>query len=101
MTQATFGNESVANSCKARLSKATLSRVTITLDRAPLHTPLTLTASQVEPTLARRLAALGLRRGVALAAVGRTTGGGRVVQVAGARIALDRSVMRSLTVTAA
>lgn len=75
--------------------------MTTTLDRAPLHTPLTLTASQVEPGLARRLAALGLRRGVGLAAVGRTTGGGRVVEVGGARIALDRAIMRLLQVQAA
>lgn len=70
----------------------------LTLDRAPLHTPLSLEESRVEPVLARRLAALGVRRGVGLMALGRTSGGGRVIDVNGSRIALDRSVMAQLTV---
>ncbi|AZP37536.1 MAG: FeoA family protein [Acidipropionibacterium acidipropionici] len=44
----------------------------------------------------RRLAALGLRRGAPVTLMMRTSGGGAVVSVAGARIALDRSMLSSL-----
>lgn len=46
-----------------------------------------------EPTLARRLAALGVRRGVPIQVLHGAAGGGFVVAVAGARLALDRSVI--------
>ncbi|WP_114046137.1 FeoA family protein [Acidipropionibacterium virtanenii] len=47
----------------------------------------------------RRLAALGLRRGAPVTLMMRTAGGGAVVSVAGSRIALDRSMLRSLHIS--
>ena len=44
---------------------------TITLDRAPLGTPLLLTSTHPDATVARRLASLGLRRGARLSLVQR------------------------------
>lgn len=49
-----------------------------------------------DPQMRRRLAALGLRRGAQVKLMMRTSGGGAVVQVAGSRIALDRSILRRL-----
>ncbi len=51
------------------------------------------------PDLARRLAALGLRRGAQVTLLMRTAGGGGIVSVAGARIALDHSMLASLYTT--
>lgn len=75
-------------------------RPTLTLAAAPLGEPLTLMRSDANPELCRRLAALGLRRGAQLRLVNRTAGGGRVVSVAGSRIALDRSMLDCLHVEA-
>ncbi|MCI1747551.1 MAG: ferrous iron transport protein A [Acidipropionibacterium sp.] len=50
----------------------------------------------VRPDLARRLAALGLRRGAQVTLLMRTAGGGGIVSVAGSRIALDHSMLKSL-----
>ncbi len=47
----------------------------------------------------RRLAQLGLRPGVELVVVMRTSGGGRVVAVSGSRIALDQATAQRLRVT--
>lgn len=63
-----------------------------------MRTPLTLRRSVGEPDFRRRLSALGLRRGARLTVVHRTIGGGRIVAVAGARIALDRGVLARLYV---
>ena len=65
---------------------------------APLRTPLTLTDCLADPDLTTRLSRLGLRRGARLEVVQRTSGGGRVVAVADARVALDASVARQLLV---
>ncbi|WP_420174731.1 FeoA family protein [Luteococcus sp. OSA5] len=69
-----------------------------TLSAAPLGCQLTLVRAEGSPELCRRLAALGLRRGAQLLLVHRTSGGGRVVSVAGSRIALDRSMLARLFV---
>lgn len=53
----------------------------------------------VRPDLARRLAALGLRRGAQVTLLMRTAGGGGIVSVAGSRIALDHSMLKSLYTT--
>lgn len=53
-----------------------------------------------EPSYARRLGELGLRRGTHLAPVQRTAGGGRVVAAGEARVALDAKVAGALLVTA-
>jgi len=47
--------------------------------------------------LVRRLAEMGIRPDALVTALHRTAGGGRVVDVAGARIALARSVLRSIS----
>jgi ferrous iron transport protein A len=47
---------------------------------------------------ARRLAELGLRRGAQERVVQRTAGGGRVVAVGGARVALDRATLVGIAV---
>lgn len=46
----------------------------------------------------RRLAELGIRRGASIVAGQRTPGGGRVVGVAGAQLALDANTLRLLHV---
>ncbi|WP_297742366.1 FeoA family protein [uncultured Tessaracoccus sp.] len=46
----------------------------------------------------RRLAELGIRPGAQITAGQRTPGGGRVVGVAGARLALDRATLHMLEV---
>ena len=56
--------------------------------------------TDVEPTLTRRLAELGIRAGQHVTPVHRTAGGGRVLAVGDTRLALARSVLRRITVTA-
>ena len=68
------------------------------LVEAPARTPLTLRRTEGAPEFRRRLAALGLRRGARLSVVHETIGGGRIVSVAGARIALGRDVLAHLHV---
>lgn len=51
-----------------------------------------------ETRLVRRLAALGVRPGALVTLGHRTAGGGRVVAVAGSRIALDRDVLAGIEV---
>lgn len=74
---------------------------TTSLDRAPMGRPLTLMRAEGSPDLCRRLAALGLRRGAQVQLVHRTAGGGRVVGVAGSRIALDSTMLTKLFVEVA
>ncbi len=69
----------------------------VTLDLAPLHTPLVLVESVTTDVVQRRLTALGLRRGVGCQVVQRLAGGGRVVAVGGGRLALGRDVLVCLT----
>lgn len=71
---------------------------TMTLTDARLGEPLVLMRADGSPEHCRRLAALGLRRGAQVELVNRTAGGGRVVSVAGSRIALDRSMLERLYV---
>ncbi len=66
--------------------------------QAPVGTPLTVRRADGAPEFRRRLAALGLRRGARIHVVHRTIGGGRIVSVAGARIALGRDVLERLQV---
>ncbi|MGO4956056.1 FeoA family protein [Luteococcus sp. Sow4_B9] len=70
----------------------------ISLSAAPLGEQLVLVRADGSPELCRRLAALGIRRGAQLSLVNRTSGGGRVVNVAGSRIALDPSMLQRLFV---
>lgn len=66
----------------------------ITLAKAPLATPLTLT--DVPPQYLAQLSRLGLRPGSVITVLRRCTGGGRIVSVAGSRIALGRAVLQHL-----
>ncbi|MDA8439452.1 MAG: FeoA family protein [Propionibacterium sp.] len=66
--------------------------------QAPVRTPLTVRRADGSPEFRRRLAALGVRRGARVHVVHRTTGGGRIVSVAGARIALGRDVLERIHV---
>ncbi|MFT3862258.1 FeoA domain-containing protein [Micropruina sp.] len=67
---------------------------TVTLANAPLATPLTLCAVPTE--LRHQLSRLGLRPGAGFAVVRRSTGGGRIVSVSGARVAIGRPVLARL-----
>lgn len=70
----------------------------MTLDRAPLRTPLTLESATCDLSATRHLAALGLRPGARVECLHTTGGGGRVVAVAGSRIALGIAILRHLVV---
>ncbi|QLQ16407.1 MAG: ferrous iron transport protein A [Micropruina sp.] len=69
-----------------------------TLAQAPLHTPLTVVADTRDGVVGRRLAMLGIRRGATLSVVSTSSGGGRVVSVAGSRIALGRDALTAVSV---
>ena len=71
-----------------------------TLDRAPLGATLLLTGTHPDSRIARRLASLGLRRGVHVSPVQKLAGGGRIVSVGGGRIAVDAGVLAQLTIEA-
>ncbi|MFT4296428.1 MAG: ferrous iron transport protein A [Micropruina sp.] len=66
----------------------------ITLAEAPVATPLTLSA--VPDEHAWRLSRLGLRPGTAFSVIRASAGGGRIVSVAGSRVALGSALLRGL-----
>ena len=66
------------------------------LSSAPLGALLTFVRAEGNPALCRRLSALGIRRGAQVKVVHKTAGGGRVLSVAGSRIALDRGMLERL-----
>lgn len=63
-----------------------------------MDVPLLLTGAHPDRTNARRLASLGLRRGAHVRLVQRLAAGGRIVSVAGGRIAVDAAVLTQLPV---
>ncbi|GAA4404152.1 hypothetical protein GCM10023168_16410 [Fodinibacter luteus] len=69
------------------------------LARAPIGTEQRVVATAGPTVLVRRLSELGLRPGSHVRCVQRTSGGGRVVDVAGSRIALGRDVLESVQTT--
>lgn len=69
-------------------------REELTLASAPVGAPLVLVRVDGPPELVRRLAALGLRRGVGLQINQFTAGRGRIVAAAGSRVALGSDVLR-------
>lgn len=73
-----------------------MERDQLCLADAPIGAELTLALCLAEPWLRSRLATLGLRCGAPIQVIRKTGGGGRIIGVAGARIALDRSVVASL-----
>lgn len=68
----------------------------MTLDRAPLETPLVLISLNAAPAQQQRLASLGLRPGVRLSLLQRIASGGRIVSVGGGRVAVGRVLLASL-----
>lgn len=72
------------------------------LATAPLRVVLHVENADGAPeSLRRRLAELGLRTGAQVRVLQRTAGGGRIVDVAGSRVALGRAVLEAVTVAAA
>ncbi len=57
-----------------------------------------LAAPRLEPARARRLAELGLRAGARVRVLHRSAGGGRILAVDDARIAVDRATLRRIPV---
>jgi ferrous iron transport protein A len=86
-----------------RFGKASLTPMTMGMDlaRAPLDTALTLVQIDGSAENRRRLATLGLREGAAFRLLTRTIGGGRILLVAGSRIAIGRELVRQLRAEAA
>lgn len=70
----------------------------VPLSAAPPAGLLHVVATPSDPALRRRLQDQGLRPGTPLTVVRRTAGGGLVVAVAGARLALGRDLARCLLV---
>ncbi|MBN9107063.1 MAG: ferrous iron transport protein A [Propionibacteriaceae bacterium] len=70
--------------------------VGVGLDRAPIGTALTLVEADIDAAPAHRLASFGLRVGSGFSVLSRTAGGGRVVLVAGSRVAVGRSLLAGL-----
>jgi ferrous iron transport protein A len=68
----------------------------MSLAQAPIGAELRVLSTGGPPDLTRRLAELGLRPGSHVRCVQRCAGGGRVVDVAGSRIALGREVLASV-----
>jgi len=68
----------------------------VPLGSAPLGTPLTLTEAAIEAGSAHRLASFGLRVGARFSVLSRTAGGGRVVLVAGSRVAVGKPLLAGL-----
>lgn len=70
-----------------------------TLGTVDVNIGVTLAAPRLHGAVARRLYELGLRPGTEVVVLHRTAGGGRVVLVDGARVALDGATLRALPVT--
>ncbi len=68
----------------------------VSLDVLPLHATGTLVSADVPGSAGQRLRTLGLRPGVQVSVIQRLAGGGRLVHVAGSRLALGRDVLRGL-----
>lgn len=60
----------------------------------------TVQSVDADPAVRRRLAEMGIRPGASVRVLYRTTGGGRVVSVGGARVALDRELAAAVTLDA-
>jgi ferrous iron transport protein A len=74
--------------------------VATSLWRAPIGIELRVVEAAGPTALTRRLSELGLRVGSHVRCVQRTSGGGRIVDVAGSRIALGREVLSTLQAVA-
>lgn len=77
----------------------TAASVQSTLAGAPLGVRVVVTGVRAGDAVpVRRLGELGLRPGASVRCLSRTAGGGRVVDIAGARVALGRDVLRAVGV---
>lgn len=65
----------------------------VSLQDAPIGVELSFASVEGNPPLCRRLSALGFRRGAPVRVVQKVAGGGRIVDVAGSRIALGRTIL--------
>lgn len=68
----------------------------LTLASAPLRAPLLVLRLRTQPDLTKRLGAFGVRPGAPVRIMQRASGGGRIVGVAGSRIALDQSILAAI-----
>lgn len=72
-----------------------------TASDAPLREPLTVASVAAETRALRRLAELGIRPGATVEVLRRIAGGGRIVSVAGSRVALDAATARTIQLSGA
>lgn len=68
------------------------------LAAAPLAVPITVAESSADPGVAHRLSVLGLRGGQRFAVQARTSGGGRILAVGAARVAISRELLQAVRV---
>lgn len=68
----------------------------LTLASAPLREALLVVRLRTAPELTKRLGTFGVRPGAHVEILQRATGGGRIVAVAGSRIALDRVILAAI-----
>ncbi len=72
--------------------------VAMTLDRAALAVPVVVRTATGAPDVRRRLGELGLRRGATVTCLRRTSGGGRLLDVAGTRVAVGADVLSAIEI---
>ncbi len=70
----------------------------MTLESAPCGDPVVIETSDLASIWVRRLAELGLRIGTVVVPLHRTAGGGRVVGVGDARVAVAGAALRRISV---
>jgi ferrous iron transport protein A len=73
----------------------------VTLASAPLGLPVLLGPVALPAARRLRLAELGLRAGATVTVLRRTAGGGRIVAIGDARVALGRTVLAQLAAVSA
>jgi ferrous iron transport protein A len=71
----------------------------VTLASAPCGVPLLLGHAELPAPRRLRLAELGLRPGATVTVLRRTVGGGRILGIGDARVALGRGVLTSVSAT--
>jgi ferrous iron transport protein A len=69
----------------------------VTLASAPLGVPLLLDRANLPAPRRLRLAELGLRAGATVTVLRRTAGGGRIIGIGDARVAVARNVLLQLS----
>lgn len=77
------------------------STATIQLDRAPVDIALTIASVAKDPVVAHRMMTLGWRAGGQVRVVKQASGGAKVIDLGGSRVAVSRKLARTLCVEAA